>query len=56
MTLAEVRPPELTRRPTNPAVLQRLGALLDRWEVHREVEGAVVGTASVRRRAQLMEG
>ena len=48
MTLAEVRPPELTRRPTNPAVLQRLGALLDRWDVHREVDGAVVGTGRIR--------
>ena len=48
MTLAEVRSPVLTTRPANPTVLQRLGALLDRWEVHSEVDGAVVGTGTIR--------
>ena len=48
MTLAEVRPPELLQRPAGSAVLQRLGALLDRWQVHREVDGAVVGTGRIR--------
>ena len=47
MTLAEVRP-VLEQRPADPTVLQRLGALLDRWEVHRQVDGVVVATGRIR--------
>jgi len=45
---AEPAAPQLRTRPTDPAVLQRLGALLDRWEVHEETDGVTVATGAIR--------
>ena len=48
MTLADVRPVETLVRGVNPAVRQRLDALLDRWEVTERADGVLVGTGAIR--------
>ena len=49
MTLADLRPDvHLDVRPIDPVVQQRLGALLDRYELHEQVDGAVVVCGTIR--------
>ena len=45
MTLLDIR---VETRPAHPAVVRRLGALLDRWEVAASVDGVVVATGRIR--------